>query len=283
VNGILTRYFEFGNGRPLILIHGGHYGLYYNASCWNLNWEGLAKNFRVLALDKLGMGFTDNPHNDADYTITATVRHAKRFMEILGLNELNLVGHSRGAYVAAKIALEKADMTRSLVVADTNTLSPYDPSFDAGKTFYNKLQERDPGTEDRESVKAEPIANSYSTQHIRGEFVEDLLRVASLPKTIDVKRKMKILYDQVFFPEMESRKIEMTRAIEAGELQTPTLVVWGFNDASAPVRRGWQLFEAISRKSSNCQFHILNKASHYAFREQPEAFNYLVENFVKLT
>jgi 2-hydroxy-6-oxo-6-(2'-carboxyphenyl)-hexa-2,4-dienoate hydrolase len=62
VNGIRTRYLEAGDGEPLVLFHGGNMGSANLAECaedWELNMPGLSRHFRVIAVDKLGQGFTD--------------------------------------------------------------------------------------------------------------------------------------------------------------------------------------------------------------------------------
>ena len=76
VDGIRTRYLEMGSGGPvLVLVHGGIFGSYWNANDWEHNLPVLAREFRVLALDKLGCGYTDNPRTDDDYRTGAMVDH----------------------------------------------------------------------------------------------------------------------------------------------------------------------------------------------------------------
>ena len=64
VDGIRTRYFEKGGGEALVLFHGSHFGTTDacdSAIDWELNFDRLAQWFRVIAVDKLGQGHTDNP------------------------------------------------------------------------------------------------------------------------------------------------------------------------------------------------------------------------------
>jgi 2-hydroxy-6-oxonona-2,4-dienedioate hydrolase len=82
-----TRYFESGSGPHLVLFHGGHFGSHDAADCaedWSLNLEGLAQWFHVIAVDKIGQGFTDNPKTDEDYTMAAVVQHAYNFLKTAG-------------------------------------------------------------------------------------------------------------------------------------------------------------------------------------------------------
>src|SRR5215510_7208573 len=55
VNGIRTRYFDGGNGEPLVLVHGGQWPATASAGGWAPVFDHLAGNFHVYAFDKLGM------------------------------------------------------------------------------------------------------------------------------------------------------------------------------------------------------------------------------------
>ena len=57
VGSVNTRYWMEGEGPPVILIH----GLSNCMEDWLLNFEALAQNHRVYALDLIGHGRTDKP------------------------------------------------------------------------------------------------------------------------------------------------------------------------------------------------------------------------------
>ena len=61
VLGVRTRYFEAGDGEPMLLFHGGDYSSTSNATVWGPAYDSLARKFHVYALDRLGQGFTDLP------------------------------------------------------------------------------------------------------------------------------------------------------------------------------------------------------------------------------
>ena len=78
VNGIRTRYFEAGQGEAMVLVHGAQFGRAAGASHnWMPIFPSLAKHFHVYALDKLGMGLTDNPKSDEGYWIIFIKRTKK--------------------------------------------------------------------------------------------------------------------------------------------------------------------------------------------------------------
>ena len=70
------------------------------------------------------------------------------------------------------------------------------------------------------------------------------------------------------------------RVRNEGILQMPVLLYWGFNDPSALVSRGLELFDVIGAKNPRTQMIIINKAGHQNAREKPEEFNYNVINFI---
>src|SRR5688572_3544497 len=96
VDGIRTRYYEDGEGETLVLFHGGDPGSLYSLDSWSLNLAALAGRFHVVAVDKLGMGYTDNPRTPLDYAPGAVLAHAQGFLDALAIDRAHLVGHSRG-------------------------------------------------------------------------------------------------------------------------------------------------------------------------------------------
>ena len=187
VDGIRTRYFEKGTGENLVLIHGGVFGSNDAADCsvdWALNFDALAQWFHVYALDKLGQGLTDNPPTDADYTMAATTRHAIGFVEALGLRGVHVVGHSRGAYVAARMTLERPDLVRSCIPVDTNTLAP---GFGRNHIVFADTPEP---RLSRESQRWVLERYSYSGAHVSDDWLDVVTEMAQLPKYRESVEKM---------------------------------------------------------------------------------------------
>ena len=128
VNGIRTRYFDGGTGEPMVLVHGGQWPSTASADTWAPIFDHLAAKFHVYAVDKLGMGFTDNPKTEADFSMDAINDHTLGFIQAVGIRRAVLVGHSRGALPVARIAVDHPDTVSHLVILDSNTLAPPDPN-----------------------------------------------------------------------------------------------------------------------------------------------------------
>jgi len=279
LDGIKTRYFEAGQGDDLVLIHGGKYGTFYSAYHWSLNFHELSKHFHVYAFDKLGMGDTDNPKSDADYTMAAVIEHAWAFVKALGIKNATFAGHSRGALPAARIAVDHPELVKALVIFDSNTLPAEDPSM--SYDFYTKLEVGAPPIPDREFILREPIANSYSQAHISEDFIREMLRIGRLPRTLEARKKMETFLEAVFLPSMREKKYETLKLIQAGRLKAPTLIIWGVNDQSSPMKLGLELLQVIASVVPRTEFHAFNQAGHYVFREHAGQVNQLITNFVK--
>ncbi|MFI5420265.1 MAG: alpha/beta fold hydrolase [Nitrososphaerales archaeon] len=276
-NGIRTRYFESGKGPNVVLIHGGQFGSYDNAVAWSLNINELAQKFHVVAFDKFGMGYTDGPLEDKDFTMQTTINHANLIINKLGVDKFALVGHSRGGLVAARMSLLYPKRITALTIVDSNTLAPDDPSLP--HDFYSKLEKKARTPETRESSIRELEANSFSKEHITRELKEEWFKVASLPSIISIRKRFNGFANPNVLSDLVQLKRDTLAQIESRKLKAPTLIVWGNNDPSAPVSLSHRLFEIVSKSVSNCQLHIFNRAGHYSFREKASDFNLLTMNF----
>jgi 2-hydroxy-6-oxo-6-(2'-carboxyphenyl)-hexa-2,4-dienoate hydrolase len=273
VDGARTRYFSAGEGEPLVLVHGGHFGQRASAEDWDVNFDRLARDHRVVAMDKLGMGFTDNPKYD--YTIESQAAHLHSFLDALGLDGAHLVGHSRGGYAVTRVALDHPERVHSLtVVSSSSVTTPFNP-------IYGEWRRQAETMEDGDGVRFLIAANSYSDSHITERMVDVGVEIGRMAKTIEAARLMaEGLYD-AFKVDLLERVDKIKDDVAGGGLTMPTLLIWGFNDPSATLDRclkpALDLFFPAVR---DCEMSILNRAGHYCFREQPEAFADTLINFI---
>lgn len=278
-DGIRTRYYEDGEGEPLVLLHGGHFGSLYSLDAFSTVLPALAQRFHVYALDKLGQGYTNNPEHDEEYTFERLLRHTAAVLDALGIAGAHLAGHSRGALLAARLALDVPGLARSVLALSTNTLAPDDPRYPGGEFYADVARRTPPGTPTLDSVRMEPDAQAFSTAQVTADFVVRLLAISGLPKTLDAQERMKRLTDSVWAPSLARVKAETLTMIDDRGLPVRTLVLWGMNDKSAQVPLAFTLYGQIAAKTPDAELHISNGSGHYTFREQPEAFVRTVEAF----
>ena len=113
-NGIKTNYLEAGKGDPVVLIHGSGPGVTSYAN-WRLVLPALAENFRVVAPDMVGFGFSERPAN-IEYGVQTWADQVVGLMDTLELPKAHLVGNSFGGAIALRIATQHPDRVGKLVL-----------------------------------------------------------------------------------------------------------------------------------------------------------------------
>jgi 2-hydroxymuconate-semialdehyde hydrolase len=95
VDGLATGYLEAGQGDPVVLLHGGEFGVTAELA-WERNIDALARRHRVLAVDMLGFGRSAKVIDFNDGR-GMRIRHIARFCDVLGVTSAHFVGNSMGA------------------------------------------------------------------------------------------------------------------------------------------------------------------------------------------
>ena len=131
LQGVSTRFYD--NGRdadPVFLIHGGHCGFFVplGIESWGPVLEDFDRDYRVIAYDKPGMGETDLPTADESWTMEAVADHAVALIEALDLQNIVLIGHSRGGLAAFLVMFRIPDRIRKLVIISSASAAPALPS-----------------------------------------------------------------------------------------------------------------------------------------------------------
>jgi 2-hydroxymuconate-semialdehyde hydrolase len=95
VDGLITSYLEAGTGDPVVLLHGGEFGVSAEI-CWEHTIPALAGQYRVLAPDMLGFGQSAKVIDFNDGR-GMRIRHVARFCAEMGVGSAHFVGNSMGA------------------------------------------------------------------------------------------------------------------------------------------------------------------------------------------
>ncbi len=106
----LVHYEVLGRGRPVILLHGWLGSWRY----WVPAMQQLSMKYRTYALDLWGFG--DSGRDPKRYNFESQVALLHEFMEKLGITKAALVGHSLGASISARYAVQHPDRVPRLMV-----------------------------------------------------------------------------------------------------------------------------------------------------------------------
>ena len=106
---------ELGSGPPLLCHPGGpgFSALYFGEL------PELAAERTLLLLDPRGTGGSDRPRDASDYALEDYAADVEALREHLGLERVDVLGHSHGGFVAMVWAGTYPDRVRRLVLADT--------------------------------------------------------------------------------------------------------------------------------------------------------------------
>jgi len=112
--GRRVHYIDEGQGSAILFVHG--------TPTWSFEWRhlirALSRTHRCLAMDNLGFGLSDRPH-DFDYSPESHAQVVREFVRRMGITDVTLVVHDYGGPIALPLALERPTMVRRLVLLNT--------------------------------------------------------------------------------------------------------------------------------------------------------------------
>src|SRR6266568_9398164 len=113
VNGIQLGYQEFGQGKPVILLHGGFGSL----EMFGPNIDLLAKGHRVIGVDLQSHG--RSPAADRPMRFESMADDIAALIKELKLERAAVMGFSLGGAVALRTAIQHPDVVERLVLLST--------------------------------------------------------------------------------------------------------------------------------------------------------------------
>jgi pimeloyl-ACP methyl ester carboxylesterase len=257
VFGYKLHYLEAGSGSPIILLHGSG----GEGARWMPTIQGLAANFRVIAIDQIGFGQSDKP---------LTIYHSgvfagflAQFMKTIGVPKAVIMGQSMGAGVALYLAVHHPEMVERLVLVDGGGYrSPADAPSAAPNWHSRQIANAGTLEESREYMEKLYYDHSFVTD----QLVEHNLML-----------RLRSAYTAESMQTAAERGLGGVTEAEVRAIKVPTLLVWGMNDPLSAVANADKLNAAIK----NSRKVLFDKAGHYPFLEHADKFNQVVLEFLK--
>lgn len=254
-------------GLPLVFIHGVGAGA--SSFMWRKNFDDLARDFRVYALDLLGFGFSDKPAA-ASYSADLYVELITDFIREVSGYPANVIASSLGAAYAIRVADEHPELINSLVLngpAGADALNRR-PGM-AGAAFYGLLQSPVLGTSFYNVMASERSIRDYARDNL----------------FYDHRRVTDRLVANLYATSHQSGAQHAIAAFLSGYLNTdtqspfsrltqPIVLVWGKQDATTPLGKGLSLQELNPR----ARLEVFDYCRMMPEQEQPEKFNALVRS-----
>jgi pimeloyl-ACP methyl ester carboxylesterase len=111
VNGIKVYYEVYGEGQPIVLLHGSYYTIEMN---WAQLIPELAKTKKVIAIEMQGHGHT--AYSDRKLSRATLASDVEQVMDYLKIDSADIAGYSFGGQVAYQFAIQSPKRLRKLVI-----------------------------------------------------------------------------------------------------------------------------------------------------------------------
>jgi 2-hydroxymuconate-semialdehyde hydrolase len=258
--GYSTNYHDIGKGDPILFLHGSGPGVTAWAN-WNKLFPLLGGEFRVIAPDMAGFGFTDRPKG-MDFNLNNWVRQTVDFMDALKLKKTHLVGNSFGGALALAVAIKYPQRVDKLVLMGSRGVS-FPITYGLDKVWGYEPSEANM----EELLEIFTYDHSFSTP----ELVKTRYESSIQPGFQESFSSM--------FPEPRQKGVEKMAGNENYIRNIPheTLIVHGREDRVIPIETSMKLVNLIDR----AQLHVFGHCGHWTQIEHTQEFADLLRYFFK--
>ena len=252
-------YISEGEGLPVIMVHGMAASLF--------DWQHLlpeltARGYRGIAVDLPGHGESPKPDDPKAYQSSAIFDAFETWVAILRLGCPALfIGHSMGGFLALNYAQQHPTTTLGLVLIDpfytTQQLSPIMRFFNNRPQMGLKALKAVPQWLIQTVMRLDPATTTHFTPHIRQQIAQDYKRAT--PYIMNISATAQDLSGHLW------------------EIDAPTRIIWGMNDATLNPRS----FPRLVDRMPHAVGYPVPGSGHQPHLSQPEIVNSIVFEFLE--
>ena len=262
VNGYDMAYLEVGQGPPLLCVHGS----LCDFRIWSCVLGPLSRKHRVIAVS-LRHFFPEHWDGSGDsYSIAQHTADVIAFIAQLKAGPVDLMGHSRGGHVAFRVAQQRPDLLRKLILAEPGGEldATLDPDYKPGPSPLGA----------RIATSAEKIAAGDVEGGLTFFFdaIEGRGAWARLPAT--PKQQLR---DNAFtlIGQARDRRPPFSKA-DAEAIDMPTLFIGGaLTKGTLP-----QVLHGLAAHVRNSRTVMIPNTTHPMFEQAPQKFCEIVLAFL---
>ena len=255
VGGLRVRYADRGFGDSVVLLLHGFGGDLDN---WMFNLDSLAEKHRLLALDLPGHG--QSVKTNVDPSLSGMATFVRKFLDVLSVSSLHVVGHSMGGAIAMQLASDSPETVKSLGLICSAGLGP-DINSDYLRGFVEAQSQQELKLVLQQLFVDESLVNL--------QLVNDLLNY----KRMDgVEATLKALSETLISAGEQTFLTD--NIVDSG---IPILVIWGKQDRIIPVSHA----QNYSAAGGSCvEVKIFDYAGHMVQMEKAYDVNRSLLNFL---
>jgi proline iminopeptidase len=264
-DGVSLFVHEVGEGFPVVVLHGGPGLDHTHMSPWL---DSLGDEFRLLYVDERGQGRSDRV-DPATLSLDAFANDVDLLAAALGLDAFALLGHSFGAIIATRHAIERGTAAGYVISGGGDSSEALLADVEAPLEAMGD--------------DAEAIADSWQ-QEKTVETEEELKQLldAQMPFHFHGDVPAGFSNEMVGSPEVLRHFAnqgygDFDYVPELGRISKPTLVIVGEHDRTTTPRAARVLHEGIA----GSELAVVPEAGHMSFVEQLEAYFGPVRQFLR--
>jgi len=262
VNGYDMAYLDIGHGPPLLCVHGSM----CDFRIWSAVLGPLTQKHRVIAVS-LRHFFPEHWDGVGDtYSIAQHVDDVIGFIEKLGVGPVDLMGHSRGGHISFRVAQQRPDLLRRLILAE--------PGGELDATLDPEYQPAPSPLAARFEASAAKIAAGDIDGGL--QYFMDTLEGPGAWQRVPAMSKQ-LLRDNAMtlIGQVGENRQPYTKA-EAESIRTPTLLIGGANTRGAlPVT-----LRALAAHIPGSRTATIPGVGHWLFEQAPQDFSAIVLAFL---
>jgi pimeloyl-ACP methyl ester carboxylesterase len=197
-------------------------------------------------------------------TVDAMTQSVRQALE--GKGKCHLVGHDLGGLLALNVAVEAPQLVSAVTAVASVAAAP------SGDGVPNVTLAHPPKPLwSKESQRWALERVSYSHAHVSEDLVAACVAAAAKQRPVS--------YAEEFVPSLMKAKSRFYEVCRTEGIKVPCQVIWGSHDPLTTLDQGLWLFRGLAQKQRVAQFHVINRAGALPFREEPAAFQQILDAF----
>ena len=258
-DGLRVHIAEAGDGPPVLLLHGWPQHWYM----WRSVIERLAPQFRLIAPDLRGFGWTEAPGEGYDAETFANDQVA--LLDALEIESASVIGHDWGGWTAFLLGIEYPERIERMVVCNSPHPWPrVEPrlALETWRSWY-AVALATPGLGPRLLQQTGFAAEILRRGNVGTPFDEGELKryVAAFrpPERAQAMSSLYRYYQRLFLDGLRGQN-------RAGRLSVPTLMLFGERDRYVSTR----LLPGFEKFSDEMELELVPDSGHFIVDEKPE-------------
>lgn len=185
--------------------------------------------------------------------IKGLVKYVEEFIESKGFTDFHLLGNSLGGHLCQIYTMQNPGKVKSMTLTGSSGL------------FENAMGSSFPKRGSYEYIKQKAEDVFYNKEVATKELVDSVYADVN-----DRNRALRII-------KTSKSAIRQNLGDRLGDIQTPTLLIWGREDSVTPLFVGEEFHKLIP----NSELHVIDKCGHAPMMELPDQFNAILRSFLE--